>query len=75
MLGNNVFNEATERLSPQLYLCGHVHVPSQILKLNNTTLLNLESSTRHQEYVIAEYERRRIYDIRIISPGSGNSGT
>lgn len=67
-LGNDALHDATERLRPKLYLCGHVHIPSQILKLNNTTLINLDSSTRHQEYVIAEYEEGGNCDIRIISP-------
>jgi len=68
MLGNDAFNEAMERLKPKLYLCGHVHITSQILKLNDTSLVNLDSSTRHQEYVIAKYAEGRTYDMKIIGP-------
>jgi len=32
-LGYEVFNEAVERLKPKLYLCGHVHIPSQMLTI------------------------------------------
>jgi len=66
-LGYEVFNKAVERLKPKLHLCGHVHNPSQILKLNNTTLLNLDSSTRHKEYAVAECDEGRVYGIRIVS--------
>jgi len=69
-LGYEVFNEAVEILKPMLHLCGHVHIPSQILKLNSTTLLNLDSSTRHREYVIAGYETGKLYDVKIVSPKS-----
>jgi len=68
MLGNDVFNEAIERLRPRLYLCGHVHVTSQVVELNNTCLVSLDSGTRHQEYVMAEYGAGQIHGIEIISP-------
>ena len=69
-LGYEVFNEAVEILKPMLHLCGHVHIPSQILKLNNITLVNLDSSMRHREYVIAGYETGKLYDVKIVSPKS-----
>jgi len=68
-LGNDVFNEAMERLKPKVHFCGHVHIHSQILKLNNTSLINLDSSARHHEYVIAECEEGMIHDMRVISSG------
>lgn len=70
MLGYGVFNEARERLKPKLHFCGHVHIPSQILEVNRTTVLNLDSSPRHQEYAMAEWDEGKICDIRISSTKS-----
>lgn len=55
-LGNKIFNDAVKRLRPEFYLCGHVHVPSQIVRFDATTLLCLDSSTRHAEYATVEYK-------------------
>jgi Icc-related predicted phosphoesterase len=69
-LGHEIFNEAIQEIKPKVHLCGHVHIPSQILRMNNTSLVNLDSSTRHQEYVLAEYKEKEICDIRVIYPNA-----
>jgi len=54
-LGFEIFNEVVEELRPKLYLCGHAHVPSQILKIGETLLVNLDTSAKRCEYAIVEY--------------------
>ncbi len=56
ILGHKTFNSAMGRLRPELYLCGHVHIPSQIVRFDVTTLLCLDSGTRHAEYATVEYK-------------------
>lgn len=64
-LGFDVLTEALERLKPKLFLCGHIHIPSQIIQMNNTELLNLDSSTRHKEYATCIYENSQFKELQI----------
>lgn len=56
ILGYKTFNSAIGKLKPELYLCGHIHIPSQIVRFDVTTLLCLDSGMRHAEYATTEYE-------------------
>jgi Icc-related predicted phosphoesterase len=65
ILGHKTFNKAIGKLKPELYLCGHVHIPSVIVRLDVTTLLCLDSSTRHAEYAVVEYKDGKFTDPEI----------
>lgn len=64
-LGNSVLNKAVEILKPKIYLCGHIHVPSQIIDLNRTLLVSLDSSVRNRDYATVEVDRERFRDVQI----------
>jgi len=61
-----------EVLKPKLYLCGHIHFPSQIIEVGGTTLVSLDSSMKNMSYTIAEFDRDIFHDIEI--PIIGFSG-
>jgi len=66
MLGYPVINEAIERIKPKLHLCGHVHIPSQILRINDNLSINLDSSIERKEYALAESKNGKISDVKIV---------
>jgi Icc-related predicted phosphoesterase len=55
-LGQEVLAKAIDELEPKLYLCGHIHIESQIIRVNETMLINVDSSMRHQEYATCTYQ-------------------
>ena len=65
ILGYKAFNDAMERLRPELYLCGHVHIPSQVVRFDVAILLCLDSSTKHAEYATVKYEDGEFADLEI----------
>jgi len=66
MLGYRVINKAIKRINPKLHICGHVHIPSQILKTNETISLNLDSSTKRREYALVEAINGKVGNVKIV---------
>lgn len=64
-LGYNVLNKAVEIFRPKIYLCGHIHIPSQIIDINGTLLVSLDSSMKNRNYATVEFDRERFHDIQI----------
>jgi len=63
--GYEVLSKAMEVLKPKLYLCGHTHFPSQIIEVDGTTLVSLDSSIKNRSYAIAEFDLDIFHDIEI----------
>ena len=64
-LGHDVLNRVLEILRPRLYLCGHIHIPSQTIEVGGTVLVNLDSSIKNSNYATVEFDKEIFHDVQI----------
>jgi len=63
--GCDVLNRALEILRPRIYLCGHIHIPSQTIGVGGTILVNLDSSMKNSNYATVEFDKGIFRDVQI----------
>jgi len=64
--GFDIFNDAVKELSPKIYICGHVHLESQMIQMNETRLINIDSSARQREYAKCIYEKGQFKELELL---------